>query len=240
MTHSSSPRIGLVCAANNVDILNRRLLASPCLANATLPVFIAHNPPSAAVAYDHARLASIQVDWWVWVHQDVYLPLGWLDNFTTRLAEAMRRWPNLSVVSSYGLTADGRRAGRLLDRGLPLLETEPLPCLVQAFDEHLIAIRKDAGLAFDPLLGFDLYGTDIALTACKCGYQAAVLDLYCEHWSGTPKLPPFPDQLVERFRKSAVHFEQKWQEELPIHTPCMSFTFPGSAAEQCRKLSEGL
>jgi len=229
-------RLGLVCAASNSDTLRRCLLASPALKNAALPVVVVYGAPDAASVLDAAYASGFDVDWWLWVHQDVVLPEGWFDNFGAQLARALEHWPNLAVVSNYGLSIDGRRAGSLLDRGELLHESLPLPCLARSFDEHLIAIRRSAGLRFDPELGFDLYGTDVVLSAEQAGLPAAVLPLYCEHWSTTPKYPPFPRALVARYLKSATHFEQKWQAALPISSPHMSFDFVGSAAAQCSAL----
>lgn len=229
-------RLGLVCAANDIQVLNKCLLASPDLKAANIPIFVVFNVASAAEAYATAAASVVAVDWWIWVHQDVFLPAGWIENFKYQISLACRQWSNLAVVGSYGLTPDWQRAGRLLDRGQLLQESFPLPCLARSFDEHLIALRANANLSFDPRLGFDLYATDVALMAEQGGFCSAVLDLYCEHWSGTPRIPPFPDSLVARYRKSAVYFEQKWQPQLPIHTPCMAFCRPGSAAEQCDAL----
>lgn len=232
----SQIRLGLVCAANDIEVLNKRLLASPDLNTANIPLFVVFNVASAAEAYATAAASAVSVDWWVWVHQDVFLPSGWFEGFRSQILMASQQWPNLAVVGSYGLTPDWQRAGRLLDRGRLLQECHPLPCLARSFDEHLIALRADANLVFDPDLGFDLYATDVVLMAEQRGYCSAVLDLYCEHWSRTPQVPPFPVSLVARYRKSAVYFEQKWRDQLPIHTPCMAFGRPGSAVEQCDSL----
>jgi hypothetical protein len=226
-------RLGIVCAASNADTLQRCLLASPALEDAALPLVVVYGAPDAASVLNVAYSSRFAVDWWIWVHQDVVLPAGWLENFRAQLALAIRRWPNVAAVSNYGLTADGVRAGDLLDRGEVLREPLPLPCLARSFDEHLIGLRADAGLRFDPGLGFDLYGTDVALSAERAGFSAAILPLYCEHWSTTPRCPPFPRGLVSRYLKSAVYFEQKWQAMLPLSSPHMSFDFVGSAAVQC-------
>ena len=171
MTNTLSPiRIGIVCAANNIEILNRRLLSSPDIKMADVPIFVVYNSASAADAYATAAASAISVDWWVWVHQDVFLPAGWIENFKQQIIQASRQWPNLAVAGSYGLTPTWQRAGRLLDRGVLLHEDHPLPCLAKSFDEHLVALRADARLEFDPALGFDLYATDVAIVAEQHGF----------------------------------------------------------------------
>jgi hypothetical protein len=237
MMDSPDTKLGIVCAASDTGTLRRRLLASPALQSISLPMVVVYGAPNAAVVLDTAYSSGFDVDWWLWLHQDVILPEGWFDSFHKQLARALERWPDLATVSDYGLTADGRRAGILLDRGELLREELPLPCLARSFDEHLIGLRVSAGLRFDPELGFDLYGTDVVLCADKTGLPAAVLPLYCEHWSSTPKSPPFSKGLISRYQKSATYFERKWQAALPIATPCMSFDFVGSAMIQCNALS---
>ncbi len=227
------PNLGVVCAASDPHTLRRCLLSSPALRNVHLPVVVVYGAPNAADVLDTAYSSSFNVDWWPWVHQDVILPEEWFENFHKQLAHALNLWPDLAVVSNYGLDAIGSRAGMLLDRGELLQGNKALPCLARSFDEHLIGLRVSAGLRFDPELGFDLYGTDVALSAEKKGVPAAVLPLYCEHWSSTPRHPPFPRALVSRYLKSASYFEHKWRASLPIASPHMSFAFPGSAKTQC-------
>jgi hypothetical protein len=99
--------------------------------------------------------------------------------------------------------------------------------LVDSLDELLIATRSDLHLSFDPLLGFDLYGTDLVLEAQKRGIVAAVVNAPCEHWSSSPKSPPFPKDLIDRVGRSAQYFEKKWQTHLPIFTPCFEIYTPG-------------
>ena len=237
MTDNSGARLGIVCAASDTKKLQRCLLASPALRSISLPMVVVYGAPNAAVVLDTAYSSGFNVDWWLWLHQDVILPEGWFDNFCKQLAHALERWPDLATVSDYGLNANGQRAGILLDRGELLREELPLPCLARSFDEHLIGLRASAGLRFDPELGFDLYGTDVVLSAETAGLPAAVLHLYCEHCSSTPKHPPFSTELISRYLKSATYFERKWQAALPIASPCMSFDFVGSAMIQCNALS---
>ena len=236
MTDISGARLGIVCAASDAGKLQRCLLASPALRKVYLPMVVVYGAPNAAVVLDTAYSSGFSVDWWLWLHQDVILPEDWFDNFHKQLALALERWPDLATLSDYGLNSRGQRAGLLLDRGELLQEELPLPCLARSFDEHLIGLRASAGLRFDPALGFDLYGTDVVLCAEAAGLPAAVLPLYCEHWSSTPKYPPFSRRLISRYLKSATYFERKWQAALPIASPCMSFDSVGSATAQCNAL----
>lgn len=229
-------RFGLVCAANRSDVLNNRLLSSPGLSEEPLHKVIKHDVSSAAAAFNAALETTNDVDWWIWVHQDVYLPGDWFATFRRELTQALVSWKNLAVAGAYGIALDGQRGGNILDRGHPLHEPLSLPCQAQSLDELLIAIRADSGLFMDERCGFDFYATDLVLQASEQGLPSAILDIYCEHWSSTPKFPPFPEETLMRIARSAEYFESKWTRRLPILTPCISLTHPGSAATQIQEI----
>jgi len=237
MTDNDQPRLNFVACASDPAVLDRRLLASPCLQRGGHMLAVYFNAASAAHGFN-AAMASLTstssgAAWLVWVHQDVFLPEGWDTRFTRALAEALLRFPRLAVAGVYGIAGagtDARRAGHVLDRGTLLREPAPLPCLVDSLDELLFAVRVDTGLQLDPALGFDFYATDLVLQAQARGWQCAVVDAYCEHWSGTPASGAVPQAVVERIQASAEVFERKWAERLPITTPCFNIARPGDVA----------
>lgn len=231
------PRLGFVCAASCEATLNRYFLASPCVAAQTVPCLIRYGAASAAEVFNGAMAEITDVDWWIWVHQDVLLPGDWLGMFRQRLHEALQRWPNLAVAGAYGIAQDGQRAGHVLDRGKLLRESTALPCLAQGLDELLVAVRNDSGVMMDAALGFDFYASDLALQAEQGGLTAAVLDIYCEHWSTTPMQAPYAAAFLERLERSANAFEKKWQDRLPVYTPCLPLTHVGSAATLLRSIN---
>ena len=222
-----------IVAQSNSAIAQAYLLRSPCLSSHRYPIHIHKNASSAADAFNSHSLDRSRHDakiWWVWVHQDVYLPNNWDEQFQDAIALAESQWPNLGIIGLYGIQNTGGKAirtGSVLDRGTPLIEKAPLPSLVDSLDELLIATRSDLHLSFDPLLGFDLYGTDLVLEAQKRGIVAAVVNAPCEHWSSSPKSPPFSKDLIDRVARSAQYFEKKWQTHLPIFTPCFEIYTPG-------------
>lgn len=229
--------MGFVTCATDPQQLHEYLLASPCLGSGKYHIAIYLQAGSAAAAFNCEMHRQQQVQWLIWVHQDVFLPSDWDTTFINALADAQQRFPRLAVAGLYGISGAGekaRRAGRLLDRGKPLEESAPLPCLVDSLDELLLAVRTDSGLMLDPALGFDFYGTDLVLQAQKQGLQAAVLNSWAEHWSGTPQSGVMPAGLLDRITASAAVFERKWVEHLPINTPCFTITKPGDVVEQCR------
>jgi hypothetical protein len=94
----------------------------------------------------------------------------------------------------------------------------------------LFAVRVDSKLRLDPALGFDFYATDLVLQAQQQGWQCAVLDVCCEHWSDTPASGAVPTAVVQRIKQSARVFERKWEAKLPISTPCFEINKAGDVA----------
>ena len=233
----TKPQLHFVVCANNRATLNQYFLASPCIANKRYPVQIVFDQSSAGAAYNpmHDQHYSDPANTWlVWVHQDVFLPQGWDEQFVEQLSSAQSEFAHMRVAGVYGVQGHAPqtlRAGHVLDRGKPLVESTPLPCLVDSLDELLIATRADAKLGFDPALGFDFYGTDIVLCAQAQGYLAVVVNAPCEHWSHTPQFAPFPAALENRITQSAQVFEHKWRDHLPLATPCFEIDQPGATAQ---------
>lgn len=215
-------KLHFVTCVSQMNVLNQRLLASPCLQGGRHPLTLQWNAHSAAEAFNTA-LQTASASWLIWVHQDVFLPQGWDMQFIDALQKAQKQFPQLAVAGVYGVASFGaslRRVGHVLDRGNVLKESTSLPYLVDSLDELLFAVRVDSGLRLDPALGFDFYATDIVLQAQAKGLQGAVLDAYCEHWSDTPVDGKLPQKLRERVAASGQCFEQKWQHRLPVATPC--------------------
>lgn len=233
-------KLSFVTCVSNHDVLAKRLLASPCLRDGYYPLVAYFNAQSAAQAFNATALGVQSPNsWLIWVHQDVHLPLGWDTQFLARLREAQVVYPALAVVGVYGVAgtrADVRRAGHVLDRGRTLHEPAPLPCLVDSLDELLFAVRCDSGLKLDPALAWDFYATDLVLQAQSTGYQAAVVDAYCEHWSDTPSHGVFPRKLAQRIAQSGAAFEAKWAQRLPVQTTWLSIERAGDVG----RLIEGV
>jgi len=231
-------RLGFVTCASDSACLNKYLLASDCLRQKKYYQAVYFDASSAAAAFNAEMEKLPQFEWLVWVHQDVFLPDNWDKLFIEKISEAMTMFPCLAVVGVYGVDNFGSSpilAGNVLDRGQKLSKPAPLPCRVNSLDEMLIAVRTDSGLRFDPNLGFDFYATDIALVANQKGFATVVVDAYCEHWSTTPR-DKNKKHIIDRVTASAEVFEHKWEQQLPIQTPCFSIKTIGDVARQCRYL----
>ncbi len=239
MATSKSRMLGFVSCANDEAVLAQRLLASPCLSGSDYALAVHVGAASAAAAFNAEMARRPQAEWLVWVHQDVFLPAGWDGRFIGAIREAEERFSRLAVVGAYGVAGAGAqtvRAGHVLDRGRMLQEATPLPCCADSLDELLFAVRADSGLTLDPALGFDFYATDLVLTAQERGFDVAVVEAYCEHWSGTPRIG-VPSGIAERVSASGDFFERKWAHRLPLQTPCFSICKQGDVAAQCRALA---
>lgn len=241
MKNNQLADISFVTCATNLQILGERLLSSPCLKAGGYPLTVHFNAPSAAHGFNATLKAEREksstgrrgTSWLVWVHQDVFLPQGWDLAFEKALVETQKAFSRLAVVGVYGLAGAGasaRRAGNVLDRGKLLREPAHLPCRADSLDELLFAVQTDTGLQLDPALGFDFYATDLVLQAQAQGWQSAVLDAFCEHWSDTPATGPLPHSVLERIQSSATAFERKWIQRMPITTPCFHIDKPGDVA----------
>lgn len=230
---AAGKKLAFVTCVSDVEVLRRCLLASPCIAQGRWPLQAFFNARDAASAFNGALAVTPQDTWLVWVHQDVLLPEGWDTRFLQVLAQGVRQFPRAVVAGVYGVNgrgAEARRAGHVLDRGTLLREPCPLPCLADSLDELLFAVQAGHGLALDPALGFDFYGTDVVLQAQSRGLQAMVVDAYCEHWSNTPMGLVIPATLARRIQASGTAFEHKWAGQLPVQTSWLTVERPGDVA----------
>lgn len=227
---AATEKLAFVACVSDVEVLQRCLLASPCIAQGRWPLQAFFNARDAAGAFNSALAATSPGTWLVWVHQDVLLPEGWDTRFLQALAQGVRQFPQAVVAGVYGISGRGaaaHRAGHVLDRGTLLREPCPLPCLADSLDELLFAVQAGHGLTLDPALGFDFYGTDVVLQAQSRGLQALVVDAYCEHWSNTPTGRVIPASLARRIQASGTAFERKWAHRLPVQTSWLAVERPG-------------
>lgn len=219
-------KLSFVVCVSDAETLAANLMRSPCLGTGSShQIILVHGCRNAAEGFDRG-MSLATGDILVFVHQDVFLPHGWDRAFIAGFREARSKMP-AEVVGIYGLTSpkdegNPRQLGTVNDRGELLRGTVPLPARAQSLDELLFAVPRASSLRLDPDLGFDLYATDLVLQAEGRGNCGAVVDAPCEHRSALPRTG-IPRSTVERFRKSALVFEQKWMSRFPLQTPCIRF-----------------
>ncbi len=204
--------IGVLC--NSRETLARNLLASPMLADPDIELHLAHDPGSAAEAYNRI-LEESAAPHVLLVHQDVYLPPGWRQRLERAIAQLDASDPGWAVFGAIGMSAEGNLVGEVWSTGIGKLIGTALerPCPVQSLDELLLVLRREAGLRFDPALdGFHMYGTDIVQSALAAGAgaYACALPLVHNH--------RFRTRLDESFSRAYAFIRRKWRARLPIRT----------------------
>lgn len=232
-------KLSFAVCVSDTEILTANLMLSPCLTHdSDHQLILVHNCRNAAEGFNRGMtLASGDII--VFVHQDVFLPAGWDKRFISGFVEA-RNQMSAEVVGVYGLSAPkggGKplQLGMVNDRGKWLRGTMPLPARAQSLDELLFAVPRGSSLKLDPDLGFDLYAIDLVLQAEARGGCGAVVEAPCEHRSSLPRAK-IPRSTIERFRKSALAFEQKWASRLPLETPCIKFDASRPVAERIEEI----
>lgn len=175
---------------------------------------------SAAAAYNDA-LARCHGEVAILLHQDVYLPPGWLHQFQSQLAALENRDPDWGVVGLYGVDRGGQHRGHVYCTGQmsQLGGNFNAPIEVASLDELLLVVRPASGLRFDESIrGYHMYGTDICLEAIRRGKKAYVLDAPCLHNTNPYQILPWD------FWRAYLQMRRKWWRELPVHTTCTSIT----------------
>lgn len=211
---ATSGQFCAIAAVNDDAIAAACLRRSPDIAEGSLSLHEIGGAETMGAAYNQG-LAGTDAPYVILLHQDVYLPEGWL----ARAAEEIRRLesahPDWAVAGIYGLTTAGRHAGRVWDAvfGHELTSSVQLPAEVQSLDELLLIVRRDRFAGFDPNLpSFHLYGTDAVQSALQSGHGAFALDLPVVH-NNRPI-----ESLGGGYADAYRYMQAKWSDRLPIAT----------------------
>src|SRR5262249_54502863 len=148
------------------SLLCANLLRSPCLEPGSPHELLLFHGASSAAEVLNRGLEQATHEVVVCVHQDVYLPRGWDRRFWQQWRLAQQQGGTPGVAGLYGARlCEGRshHAGHVIDRDRPLRGAGPLPAVVDALDELLLALPKGTLLRADPRLGFHLYGADLCV-----------------------------------------------------------------------------
>ncbi|MEM1346797.1 MAG: hypothetical protein AAGI34_19765 [Pseudomonadota bacterium] len=217
------PRLGVVAAINDEDVLSRNLAASPLLTEGRAAFHGVRGARAISLAYNEG-LDTLVAEVMIFAHQDVYLPAGFETRLRAAIAEIERLDPDWGVLGVFGVDESGQHCGRTWSSGLGRaleLDTD-LPARAQSLDELVIVVRTATGVRFDPALPhFHLYGTDIVQIARAAGYGAWVADLPVIHNSR------FVARLGPGFAAAYRHLQRKWRAVLPIRTPVLWLTPSG-------------
>ena len=213
-------------AANNALQYNNNIAASPELArndrqHQLLPITGARH---MAEAWQYA-LAHAEHNWIVLVHQDVYLPAGWLEQVQYAWHEAEKKLKQqVAILGVAGVSniedADFCQLGACVVRVMTFAPSAALPELCQSLDELVLVFRKDRFLPeLSADLGFHFYGTDAVMRAQEAGLNAAVVDLPC--FSNSSRVDHHMQD--EDLKQKALAFHRLWQHRLPVFTLVAQF-----------------
>ncbi|MEM9347212.1 MAG: glycosyltransferase family A protein [Planctomycetota bacterium] len=149
----------------------------------------------------NAGIEQAQSDWVVLAHQDILYPTGWWGRVTAQLNS--HKGAPIGVAGLVGVDRKGLRHGHVLDAHGHLWSSS-LPESVVSLDEHVLILRKDSGLRFDPELpGFHCYGTDLCLEARSQGFASIAIDAPVIHLS--------PGKIDDSYVVTAEWLLNKWR-----------------------------
>lgn len=208
----------MVSAVNDTQVLDSCLMRSPDVA--AVELFVQRGYSSASVAYNRA-LDEATGDVVLFVHQDVYLPPGWLSRLLWALQQLEVSDPDWGVLGVCGITANGELRSWVYSSGLGQVLGKPFPAphQVRTLDEVLLVIRRSSGLRFDEGLdGFHMYGTDICLEAEKRGLSNYAVPCFIFHNSNGIRNLPWA------FWRAWLYVRNKWWSRLPVVSPCTVVT----------------
>jgi hypothetical protein len=212
-------KIAVIVACNSEEVLKSSLLASPDLAR-DVEISVQRGARSAAEAYNRG-IDNTRGDIMLFVHQDVYLPAGWMRKLEQGLEWVRQNDANWGVVGLSGMQRDGKGQGHIYSTGLGRvlgMEFEG-GRRVETLDEVMLILRRAAGLRFDERLqGFHLYGTDICLQAAERGMKSYAISALCVHNSNGIGMLPWA------YWRSYLFMHRKWRRQLPVNTPYMPLT----------------
>jgi len=205
--------VSFVVCVNDDAQLEANLLRSPDIAETDRHEVLEFRDCATAADGLNAGIERARGDLVVLVHQDVYLPKGWVRRLVAQWRRAQRAGTTVGLAGVFGV-ADRRvpfdAIGHVVHRER-LLAHGTLPADVDGLDELLMVVPRGTGLRADPALGWHLYGTDLALQAHQADQRVVVLDALCHHNSLTGRVPV-------GYRGSERVLAQKWRATLPIHT----------------------
>jgi hypothetical protein len=215
----SMPNWSVICAINDEEVLRRCLASSPDIRSAR-EVILQQGCASAARAYN-TGVEKATADLLVLVHQDVYLPEGWLGHLTQAVAVVSAHDPNWGVLGVWGVRSSGEGAGFLYCGATQRILGHSFEggAEVETLDEVLLVLRKSSGLRFDERLGgFHMYGADICMEARTRSMKCYAIPAFCVHNTSQYAMLPL------QFWQAYLAMRRKWYRRLPIRTTCTEIT----------------
>lgn len=177
------PGLTFICSSNDDEVLNRNLLASPCLAAEGVQVLVQRGYLNTAAAYNRAILEAAH-DIVCLVQPAVYLPEGWEDALHAQIAavERMDRdWAVLGVAGA-ALAGDAKQVvGHYREGDQEFGSPDGLPAEVDSLDDLLLVCRREHALFDEWMPNPSLLGTEFCLRNRREGRRCYAIDAYCRH-----------------------------------------------------------
>jgi len=216
-----SESLSVVAAISSDATLGANLLMSPDVQAQRISVIETRGSATAGAAYVHG-LQGIDSGVVAFIHQDVYLPAGWMDQLEPQLARLSELDPNWAVAGVWGVCPDGQCAGRVWCSGGGQ-EHRGLgggPHVAASIDEIVILLNMKHGLRFDEALpGFHLYATDIVQQARAWGLKSYIIEAPVIHNSRRN-----PQPLDRHYFEAYRYMQRKWRDALPLKTAVVDVT----------------
>jgi hypothetical protein len=172
-------------------------------------------------AYNEAK-ASIARPYYIFAHQDVYLPAGWIDRTIDLVGELTRDHPDWGAMGVYGVRKNGDHVGRVWDVNLrrELGGSGFGPQQVESFDELIFLVRGDVAFRFDEgLPDFHLYGTDLVQDLASRGKTSWAVENPVVH--NNRPIASYEGGFTAAYR----YARRKWRARLPIYTTICRISF---------------
>ena len=234
--------VSFVVAVNDREELQCNLLASPVAQSSRHRWILVDNVgnkryDTISALYNEA-LDMADTELVFFVHEDLYLPVGWELSAARGLAELGRLDRNWGVVGAVGaIAAEDNRDGSKILKGHwcdphGYSRQLPLPHEVESLDEQWLGIRKSSGVRFDSNLpGFHCYGIDLSLSARERGMKSYAIDAFVWHKfadcrgrlitrreDSSKIMGRWTEGFMADFNPSADYVEKKWSKFLPFQT----------------------
>lgn len=113
-------------------------------------------------------------------HQDMFYRKHWVEAVKKQIAILPEDWVIAGIV---GKDETGELCGKFHDMSSPLwiMSEHEFPVQCSCIDECTIIVNMKSGFRFEPMEGFDLYGTYACLRANEIG-SSWIIDAWAEHY----------------------------------------------------------
>ena len=168
-------------------------------------------------SYNEVIRGGTGADWWMFVHEDVYFPDGWLARLFPTMECFRKGMIRVDLMGVAGVDKAGVQKGHILNRGIEWGSPVKYPQRVRVLDECVVmmrAKRSDGPLYFDERApNHHLGATDLCL---RNGDSCFVVNGWCEHNRRVPH-----EELDLGYLMSCGYYSAKWSDEVyPLVTTC--------------------